>query len=324
MTCNVIVPIDMKYYYSDCSGWIRIPGFQHSTHSVYTVWDAPKTFMAIPWVKVVHRAIGWSQPVVHTHNLGGDVTRGPESHQAATEEHIAENMMWRTDPEHGVNPLNWDFVQFDVWPEPNQFEEMWRRMTGQPKVTSGPPSYDPDDPIDEPNPVTMRELSGGNWIIGGDCASCAHIMADALTAIGIGPYVQDHVNEIYEANASANQPEQLWTDGKVYLRAAFGSGALNQWQGVCKKADGAVCYSPQGPHMATYAIMNNAQTSEPWDAQPFDNVHAFEYYIWTRPKESGDGPEYPDGCYEGTFNGEVYIVNLNIPNPTDAAARDDK
>ena len=77
--------------------------------------------------------------------------------------------------------------------------------------------------------------------------------------------------------------------------------------------------------------MNNAPTdAEEMGNQPFDNVHAFEWYVWMKVKDPYvDEPPYPSGCYEtNTFHdyegSTIIIVCPETPSPTDAAGRDDE
>ena len=127
---------------------------------------------------------------------------------------------------------------------------------------------------------------------GGDCETWAILMREGLSVIGVGPYQIDHVNEMREPNprpfrTPGGRPSDRVcpVDGFTYSRAAWGGGIYNNWQGVCKKHDGAVCYSVQGWHMSKYRIMNRAPE---WpDNRPFDNVHAFEHYSWLRGSPAG-------------------------------------
>jgi hypothetical protein len=175
------------------------------------------------------------------------------------------------------------------------------------------PTYDHSNPMDEPNPASWR-TSGATCFIGGDCLAWAHTMSDAMTALGIGPYGLDHVNEGPEDNPGNVESDVTWTDGRTYFRGRLGGGAFNAWQGVCKSGTGSTCYSVQGPHMATYDVMNDAPTMPPF-TQPFDNVHAFEWYLWLRPRLPGEGTPYPPGYGEVEVREVRYVYCTNIPNP---------
>lgn len=159
-------------------------------------------------------------------------------------------------------------------------------------------------------------------------------MRDVLAAIGIGPYVLDHVNEwpepnpFYDIYKNSTCPLESTVIG-YYFRQAWGGSAWNNWQGVCKKADGTTCYSVQGPHMSIYSIMNDAATYETPAGTPMpgvppgqlsDNVHAFNYYAWI----STDGDPAIVGHTAITINGVTYIRCPHINSPNDAAINSSK
>lgn len=283
--------IDMKFYYKDdAATWVEIPGYQRTTHPTYLVLNMPCDVMATPWVKVLHRAIIWAQG----------------AQPADSEANIAENLTWAME-----NALNWNFQQGN----PSTFEERWRRMTLTPPAAT----YDLADLYDEPAPVSGLE--------GGDCLAWAHTMSNALTALGIGPYGPDYVNEKSEDNFDPSDP---WGGGytiipvdfldytgltRTYIRGIYGGNALNEWQGVTKAGTGQTCYSVQGPHMATYDIMNDAPTAPPL-SQPFDNIHAFEWYLWVRLRLLGEVAPYPPGYGEVTVGTDIYVYCTLIPNPS--------
>ena len=122
----------------------------------------------------------------------------------------------------------------------------------------------------------------------------ASTMKDALTAVGIGPYELDRCNELPEPNTGGSVWERTDTSG-TYRRLARGGGAdTNNWQGVCKSANGAVAYSVQGAHMSEYRIMNNApsRVAGSTESQPTDNVHAFNWYHWLRETDGALHPTW--------------------------------
>jgi hypothetical protein len=132
----------------------------------------------------------------------------------------------------------------------------------------------------------------------GACCCRAYGMICVLKVLGVGTYVQDFVNEHPEPNtgraavtAHSSCKYYYRMGGAVYcphpdcddsrLRRASGGGGWNNWQGVCKKGNGEVCYSPQGPHIGVYEQIDNAPsytTSAP-DSHD-DETHYFGYYAW--------------------------------------------
>lgn len=112
----------------------------------------------------------------------------------------------------------------------------------------------------------------------GMCCCRAKGMVEVLQVLGLGTYVQDYVNERPEPNAKMIDTATCATCG-FCRRQAWGGGILNGWQGVCKKQNGATCYSPQGPHVAVYETMNDAP-SYPQPGQMADRSHAFDFYVW--------------------------------------------
>ncbi|MCP5443675.1 MAG: hypothetical protein H6968_11630 [Chromatiaceae bacterium] len=137
-------------------------------------------------------------------------------------------------------------------------------------------------PVDFAARWDMTQTGGAR----GDCQAWALLLSDVLKVLGIGPYHLDHVNEVSEPNGlDSLSGGAIFVKGDStgnYSRLAWGGGIWNNWQGCVKPINGGTCYSAQGPHISTYAIMNNAPsrvkgTSE---SQQFDNIHAFEYYGW--------------------------------------------
>lgn len=105
-------------------------------------------------------------------------------------------------------------------------------------------------------------------------------MIEVLQVLGVGTYAQDYVNERPEPNAQSTWNAHCDICGGDFVHKGYGGGVYNAWQGVCKKANGATCYSPQGYHIAVYDVMKLAPE---WpDTQAADHVHAFEYYAWVR------------------------------------------
>lgn len=116
----------------------------------------------------------------------------------------------------------------------------------------------------------------------GMCCCRAMGMIKVLQVLGVGTHVQDFVNERPEPNLLRKRPSHpsrfCLSHGRPFMRAAWGGYIYNNWQGVCKKADGQICYSPQGPHISIYETMNDAP--EHPSNRSFDHVHAFEHYAW--------------------------------------------
>lgn len=123
------------------------------------------------------------------------------------------------------------------------------------------------------------ENTRGTYSYGGCCCRALG-MIKVLNELGIGPYKQDFVNENPEPNYNRERPPNRYCSicEHVIRRQGWGGGIPNNWQGVCKKEDGGICYSPQGYHISAYETMNDAPE---WPkTQGFDHVHAFEYYCW--------------------------------------------
>lgn len=120
----------------------------------------------------------------------------------------------------------------------------------------------------------------------GMCCCRAYGMILVLKVLGVGTYIQEYVNELSEPNTL----HQVWAArcsdrscrGIDYTRMGWGGNIYNNWQGVCKKADGEICYSPQGRHISKYDKMNDAPDyiHDTPKQQPFDRIHAFEHYAW--------------------------------------------
>jgi len=128
----------------------------------------------------------------------------------------------------------------------------------------------------------------------GMCCCRALGMIEVLQVLGFD-YVQDFVNELAEPNVSAARPadqhcNSIWhgLGGADFMRAAWGGGIWNNWQGVCKKGDGLTCYSPQGPHESFYETMNDAPNYPNFG--PGGILYAFTQYAWI------DDPSNPSYC----------------------------